>query len=454
MADEIGFAEENVRTEYLRAIEQQLRYKKAYPEIERELNDHMEDQKQAYLIKGMSEEEAEQRAVKEMGDPVVTGEALDRIHRPQTDWSLIIMAIALSLFGILMQCLIFPHMDNEHIATTYQSRTILYNLIGIAVMVAVFFFDYRILGKYVWQIYGCFLAVSFFLMMAGIHGLPWFIHGGYATAFQAGNFCQILFIPIFAAFVYHFRDQGWRGMLRSFLILLVNDVFFLMLGYGSLTVGMVVQGVCVVLLIKAATKGIYGGNRRLEVCVSALLLIGVPVGMVLLLTCTSWGQSGLAVYQIERLRAMLHPEQYADGAGYTVMQAQNVVASATLTGSGDLGFFQDMSGAYSDYIISCALSYFGILAVLLIVAVILAFLGRILHISRNQSNTLGFLLGTAVFCTLLFKSMLYFAANLGIFPGTAVDMPFLSFGLNNAVSNDLLIGLVLSVNRYRKVFTM
>lgn len=451
MADGIGFAEENVRAEYLHTIEQQLRYKKAYPEIERELNDHMEDQKQAYLAEGMSEEEAEIRAVKEMGDPVVTGEALDRIHRPQTDWSLIIMAIALSLFGILMQCLIFPHMDNEHIATTYQSRTIVYNLIGIAVMVAVFFFDYRVPGKYVRQIYGCFLAVSLFLMMAGIHGLPWFIHGGYATAFQAGNFCQILFIPIFAAFVYHFRDQGWKGMLKSFLILLINDVFFLMLGCCSLTVGMVVQGVYVVLLIKAAAKGIYGGNRRLEVCVSTLLLIGVPAGMVLLLTCTGWGQSGLAVYQIERLRAMLHPEQYADGAGYTVVQAQNVVASASLTGSGDLGFFQDMSGAYSDYIISCALSYFGILAVLLIAVVVLAFLGRILHISRNQSNMLGLLLGTAVFCTLLFKSMLYFAANLGIFPGTAVDMPFLSFGLNNTISNYLLIGLVLSVNRYKNV---
>lgn len=159
MADEIGLVEGNVRKEYLRTIEQQLRYKKAYSEIERELNDHMEDQKQAYLAQGMDEEEAELRAVKEMGDPVVVGEALDKVHRPQTDWSLIAMAVALSLFGIGMQCLIFPHMENERIATTYQSRTILYNLIGIAVMVAVFFFDYRILGKYVWRISGCLAAV-------------------------------------------------------------------------------------------------------------------------------------------------------------------------------------------------------------------------------------------------------------------------------------------------------
>lgn len=451
MADGIGLVEGNARKEYLRTIEQQLRYKKAYSEIERELNDHMEDQKQAYLAQGMDEEEAELRAVREMGDPVVVGEALDKVHRPQTDWSLIAMAVALSLFGIWMQCLIFPHMENERIATTYQSRTILYNLIGIAVMVAVFFFDYRILGKYVWRIYGCFLAVSVFLMMAGIHGLPWLFHGGYAIAFQAGKFCQILFIPVFATFVYHFRGQGWKGMLKSLLLLVGNSIFFRLLGCCSATVGMVVQGVCVVLIIKAAVKGIYGGNRRREVCAGVLLLIGAPAGALWLIIGTKLGQRVLAVYQIERLRAVLHPEQYAEGAGYTVMQAKNVAASATLTGTGDLGFFQNMSGAYSDYIISCALSYFGILVVLLITAIVFTFLGRILHISQNQENTLGFLLGTAVFCTLLLKSMLYFAANLGIFPGTAVDMPFLSFGLNNTISNSILIGLVLSVNRYKKL---
>lgn len=440
------------RAEYLRIIEQQIRCKKAYPEIKRELEDHMNDQKQAYLEQGMTQEDAENRAVKEMGDPVLTGEALDQVHRPKTDWSLIVMVIALSLFGIWMQCLIFPHMENERIATTYQSRTILYHFIGMAVMVLLFFFDYRLLGKYVWQFYGGYMLLSFLFMMAGTYGLPWFIHGGYATAFQAGNFCLILFVPVFAAFVYHFRDQGWKGFLKSFLMLVVTYLFFWQMGCCSTTVGMVSAGVCVVLLVKSSVKGIYGRNRRWMVGISTVLLLGVPAGLVFVVTCTNLGQRVFAAYQIDRLRVIFHPEQYAQGAGFTVMQAKNIASSATLTGSGELGFFQDMSGAYSDYIISCALSYFGILAVVILAVFFLAFLGRIFHISINQKNILGQLLCTAVFCTFLFKAILYFAANLGAFPLTAVDMPFLSFGLNNTVSNYMLIGLVLSVHRYTNVF--
>lgn len=355
------------RAEYLRIIEQQIRCKKAYPEIKRELEDHMNDQKQAYLEQGMTQEDAENRAVKEMGDPVLTGEALDQVHRPKTDWSLIVMVIALSLFGIWMQCL-------------------------------------------------------------------------------------ILFVPVFAAFVYHFRDQGWKGFLKSFLMLVVTYLFFWQMGCCSTTVGMVSAGVCVVLLVKSSVKGIYGRNRRWMAGISTVLLLGVPAGLVFVVTCTNLGQRVFAAYQIDRLRVIFHPEQYAQGAGFTVMQAKNIASSATLTGSGELGFFQDMSGAYSDYIISCALSYFGILAVVILALFFLAFLGRIFHISIHQKNILGQLLCTAVFCTFLFKAILYFAANLGTFPLTAVDMPFLSFGLNNTVSNYMLIGLVLSVHRYTNVF--
>ena len=45
----------------------------------------MDDQKEAYIQAGKSEEEAELLAVKEMGDPMITGQELDKIHRPKVD---------------------------------------------------------------------------------------------------------------------------------------------------------------------------------------------------------------------------------------------------------------------------------------------------------------------------------------------------------------------------------
>lgn len=69
------------KKEYLEILAEQIRYKKALPMIEKELEDHMEDQKKDFLASGMTEKEAEAAAVMEMGDPVAVGVDMDRIHR-------------------------------------------------------------------------------------------------------------------------------------------------------------------------------------------------------------------------------------------------------------------------------------------------------------------------------------------------------------------------------------
>ena len=43
------------KKEYLKILTEQVRYKKALPTIEKELEDHMEDQKREFLASGMTE---------------------------------------------------------------------------------------------------------------------------------------------------------------------------------------------------------------------------------------------------------------------------------------------------------------------------------------------------------------------------------------------------------------
>lgn len=57
------------RRDYLELMTGQIRCKKMCPVIAREVEDHIEDQKQAFMAEGMTEEEAEKAAVEEMGDP-------------------------------------------------------------------------------------------------------------------------------------------------------------------------------------------------------------------------------------------------------------------------------------------------------------------------------------------------------------------------------------------------
>ena len=69
-------------TEYLEVVCRQIRWKKAQTSVLEEIENHIIDQKNALISDGFSEEEATDKAIAEMGDPIVVGEQLDRVHRP------------------------------------------------------------------------------------------------------------------------------------------------------------------------------------------------------------------------------------------------------------------------------------------------------------------------------------------------------------------------------------
>ena len=58
-----------------------------------EIRGHIEEQAKEYQAEGMSKEDAEREAVRQMGDPVETGCALNRIHRPAFPWKLFVLAV-------------------------------------------------------------------------------------------------------------------------------------------------------------------------------------------------------------------------------------------------------------------------------------------------------------------------------------------------------------------------
>ncbi|MCI9616325.1 MAG: hypothetical protein HFG93_14485, partial [Dorea sp.] len=64
------------KEEYLKVLEEQIRCKKARSQVVEEIRGHMEEQEAFYLSEGLTQEEAEEETVKEMGDPVEAGAAL------------------------------------------------------------------------------------------------------------------------------------------------------------------------------------------------------------------------------------------------------------------------------------------------------------------------------------------------------------------------------------------
>lgn len=90
------------KEDFIGSVTEQIRCVRARDGIARELSDHITDQAEAYEAMGEVHEDAVNRAVREMGDPVEVGVELDRIHRPQTDYKLIGMVFLFHIAGFFI----------------------------------------------------------------------------------------------------------------------------------------------------------------------------------------------------------------------------------------------------------------------------------------------------------------------------------------------------------------
>ena len=88
--------------EFLNNVSKEIRYKPANKYISDELESHIEELKNDNLCKGLSEEQAEETAVEQMGNAKKIGKRLNRIHRPKLDWKLIFLIAVLIGFRIVL----------------------------------------------------------------------------------------------------------------------------------------------------------------------------------------------------------------------------------------------------------------------------------------------------------------------------------------------------------------
>ena len=161
------------KEEYLKELTKQLHYAPVRKVISQEYIDHIEDETEYRISKGMDPDEAENYAVEQMGDPVEVGKQLDEIHRPKN------IRIPLSgIIFIVVVCAVFSHfMQKEYyeslselIGQPKSALTILFwgNLIvSVGILVAVSHFPYMKLQKAAGWIAAVFLALPIAQRVSG-----------------------------------------------------------------------------------------------------------------------------------------------------------------------------------------------------------------------------------------------------------------------------------------------
>ena len=103
----------------MHTLTEQIRCKMARGTIEQEINDHIEDQKAEFLSEGMSQTEAEEAAVREMGDPVEVRLEMEESVRQ----GMIALIIGLSLAGYLLRSVICGRRKNRSVGNVISWPT-------------------------------------------------------------------------------------------------------------------------------------------------------------------------------------------------------------------------------------------------------------------------------------------------------------------------------------------
>lgn len=84
----------NEEEQYLKTVLKQVHFLPDRESIEEELRNHFDDFVSDALKQGMEESDARQNALQSMGDPIVIGKQLNKIHNPLIGWIDIVIEMA------------------------------------------------------------------------------------------------------------------------------------------------------------------------------------------------------------------------------------------------------------------------------------------------------------------------------------------------------------------------
>lgn len=427
--------------EYMNTLLEQIGDKRAKVLVMGEIKNHIEEQTECYESQGKDHETALKEAVNQMGDPIDVGCKLNKIHRPKMPIGMMAIVLALTLFGIIMQCIIFRELNSGSVSY-YISHTIVYNIIGFVVIGVLLFWDYTFIAKYAYALYGCMIVA---LILFSSRGAA--INGHVSVVY----FLQLLLPIILAALIYRNRNREVLGLLRT--LGLGFFVFGLCIVLNSNGLAAVIEGffvfICVVLA--AIWKGIFGNkNKVLLTAITLVLPCALVFGFYLMLKFS--GAGFLQYYQQRRIEALLHPYNYADAEGYIAVRQRDLLSGYSLFGNNTLPWQAENSQIHQ-FIFSSIFSYFGVVAGAVVIVSSFIFCIKGLLIAWKQSNRIGMLVGTVCSASILIHLISALGINFGFYLWSNVCIPFLTYGLTNTVVNAIYVGLILCVYRNKEILS-
>ncbi|EKZ0312519.1 FtsW/RodA/SpoVE family cell cycle protein [Listeria monocytogenes] len=402
--------------EYLGKVIAKVKSKQAHSMIKKELSSHLEELSHSFQKRGLSLEDADKKAMQEMGDPSAVGKNMNQLHKPRMDWLLIALFILLAGIGFLplMSDVVSPN-------SFFIKKQIVWLALAILALIGFLFFDYRKLKNLWIYFYAAALIlffISFFIGTRLIGGGIWLSFGG--IMINGPAISLYLFLIAWAGIFTKVTDfKGWEKLVGLLILFWLPVIFYIML---SQFVFSIIYFLCVLVM----SIFYYRRNRfAIKVALGNLL-----VGIIFISTMILKFSSSYLSDNLISVKAILSQ------AGWFGKGLHN-----NLT----------IPEAHTDFVFPFLVYSFGWIFGIFLCLLLLVFILRISLNAFKTKDLFGRLLtigGAVLFTVPAFWNILM---GLGIVPIMVVPLPFISYGGSMLLVYAALLGLILNVYRRKDI---
>jgi rod shape determining protein RodA len=373
----------------------------------------------------------------------------------QVPWALLIATAATAALGIYN--LMSASRPPAHPLWGAQAA---YFGVGIVALVAVAFFDYRLIARAAIPIYlgniGLLIALKFFGHTAK-GAESWFVIG--PLRLQPAEFMKIGLVLMLAKyFSDDFRPgkEGHYGFTRLLLPGVISAVpILLVLAQPDL-------GTALMMTFTAATVILFARVKwTVWVVLGVLAVSGTIVGW------NDWVRPQaeprftlvrhyLKKHQDGRIAGWLDPSSDLKGTNYHSMQSKIAVGSGGMTGKGWKEGTQTglryLPEQHTDFIFSVFAEEQGFLRCLLLLALYAAVLLASLGVAFNARDRFGAFVCVGVAAMIFWQVFENIGMVTGLLPITGITLPLMSYGGSSMLSVMIGLGLLVNIGMRRHIF--
>lgn len=354
----------------------------------------------------------------------------------QTDKILLLLSVALSVFGGLMVC------TATFDGVSYFSRDTVVMFIALAIGVAaclvISLIDYEIIYKLWWFIAGVCLLLMLLLIPFGVapdgrsDAKSWLNLG--VVFLQPSEVLKIGFVVTFSLHLSKVKND--LASIKNVMLLCIHAAIPVLLVVMTGDMGSALIFICMFIgmMYAAGVHWLY-----------------FPAGMLLVVAAAPF--IWLKVFsniQRDRILALINPESYPDEI-WQQSQAANAIKAGGLTGTGLFGCEYTHSGLVpeceNDMIFSVVCEAFGFIGA----AVLLLFFGalayKIIRTGKKSGNFAAEMMCYGVAFMIIAQVVVNIGMCLSLLPVIGITLPFISAGGSSTLCLYGAIGLVMSVYR-------